>query len=197
MRFVLCSLLLLATTVSRSCAERPAHDAQHESHEPCATLYYRSPFVHGYRDGYQQGFHDADISMQFAHEITNPMETRSYHDVKFRNEFGDRKSFEQGFRAGYVLGFNDMKAARTFRVFDILKPALTLTLANQKELTRPEQFNRGVAHGYDTARKGVPAFQRSSMDPLVGVTCTAANVSFCTGIRVGAAIVSAEPPAHK
>jgi hypothetical protein len=170
-----------------SSEHKTCHDAQLEAAEPAAKIYAVSPFVHGYRDGYQQGFHETDISLQFAHEPGPAESMRGYRDVHYRPEFGEKESYVSGYRAGFRRGATDMLDGRDLRVFSMLATAMERGLVHSAEFAmRPAEFDRGVRQGY--LQEASPAGSRAGSAP-----CTNdASGAFCTGVRFGEAFASAE-----
>lgn len=163
---------------------KSCHDANLEAAEPAARVYSASPFVHGYRDGYQHGFHDADIDLQFAHEPTAVMKMEDYRNVRFKPEFGDRESYVPGYRAGFVRGVADMRAGRDFQLFATLQEAMlqprSAIIFDPKH--DPKRFDAGVKQGYAQRlpNENCSRNKEESAGP------------FCAGINFGAVMAEAE-----
>ncbi|GAC1650298.1 MAG: hypothetical protein NVS9B15_09820 [Acidobacteriaceae bacterium] len=160
-------MLLFPLAAAQSC-----HDANFESQEPTASLYAASPFLHGYRDGYQQGFHDADMKQQFGHMNSERID----HGKKtaYKREFGDKRSYVTGFTAGFDRGVSDLNAVNNFRIFEILRSA------EERLSTSPlrnAEFNAGVMQGYTRA---VGPISKDLQD------CTRkSSIGFCSGMEFG------------
>lgn len=176
--------------------DRTCHDKQLESAEPAAQLYALSPFVHGYRDGYQRGFHDADVDAQFAHPVSKGENMHDYREVHYRSEFGDRNSYVTGYRAGFLRGLGDMQSGLSFRLFSILDMTKRKAMPQTSISTAPA-FHKGVRQGYLSSSRGAPKLQEESKQNETARSCSAgtttgSNASFCAGIRLGEALASAE-----
>jgi hypothetical protein len=187
---ILAELLFSGVTLAangESSERKSCHDAQLESAEPAARIYAVSPFVHGYRDGYQQGFHDTDISLQFAHEPSPAESMRNYRDVHYRSEFGEKESYVSGYRAGFRRGVADMLEGRDLRVFSMLAIATERGLAQSATFTlKPSAFDNGVRQGY--LQEASPTGRRAG-----SAECAKdASGAFCAGVRFGEAFASAE-----
>jgi hypothetical protein len=166
------------------------HDATLEAAEPAAQLYIASPFVHGYRDGYQQGFHDVDVALQFAHSITTPESLKDYKKIEYRPEFGDKDSYQLGYRSGFLRGFADMRGGRDFRLFDIFDAAQSLEPTGTA-VTTPAQFDAGVKSGY-AAKREQTQLQKTKSSAGSTKHCPSTADAFCVGMRFGIALASSE-----
>ncbi|MEO8726522.1 MAG: hypothetical protein ABI383_10410, partial [Acidobacteriaceae bacterium] len=124
------------------------HNAKLEASEPAARIYAASPFVHGYRDGYQQGFHDADIDSQFAHPVIAVEKMEDYRKVRFKPEFGEKQSYVPGYRAGFAQGSEDMRTGRDFQLFSTLREAMAMWGTGSAVIRDQKRFDEGVKEGY-------------------------------------------------
>ena len=168
-----CVAAALWVTGAVSLGAQSVHDNKYETKEPTAALYQASPFLHGYRDGYQQGFHDADMEMQFAHAASGPREAPHYRKVDYRSEFGDRKTYVTGYRAGFERGYQDLSSGKEFRAFALLKKA---SGGETKPLPKGRMFNDGVAQGFGGNKKGCES---------------GAQTEYCDGVNVGMSLAKA------
>jgi hypothetical protein len=166
----------------------PVHDSRLENTEPTARLYQISPFVHGYRDGYQQGFHDADVDQHFARQPLPPEKAKDYRDVMYRPEMGDRKSYVEGFRAGFVRGYHDLQAGRSLRIFELL---IRARKESKVELVAsPELFNAGVIEGYQKTHSGEGQIPKPVSFPE---SCNSRPTDpYCIGLAFGRELAKAE-----
>jgi hypothetical protein len=161
------------------------HDSKLEAQEPTAALYAASPFLHGYRDGYQQGFHDADLEQQFGRAANDATQSPHYRRVAYKSEFRDRDTYVTGYRAGFERGFADLAAGESFRVFDTLK---AVAADGKFSATKSFDFNVGVDDGYMQARgRGT----RAKRMPDCGEKKTS---GYCSGVAMGAELAKAERP---
>src|SRR5947209_14476702 len=146
-RWVQASLAIAATVAL--CAQS-VHNDKYETKEPTAAL-YQAPFLHGYRDGYHQGFHDADMEMQFAHAASGPREAPHYRKVDYKSEFGDRKTYVSGYRAGFERCYQDLSSGKEFRAFAFLKEA---SGGVNKPIRTGRMFYEGVAQCFAGTKRG-------------------------------------------
>jgi hypothetical protein len=169
-----------------TCVEaQSCHDSKLEAKEPTASLYAASPFLHGYRDGYQQGFHDADMEQQFGRREIAPTESEHFKKVAYRTEFGDRNSFVSGYRAGYQRGAADLLGGESFRVFDMFRQAES---GSTTTVNHSVDFNAGVVEGYSSPRtRGAAA---SDLTPDCGEKVK--SNGYCSGVVIGQALAAAE-----
>ncbi|MBV9669997.1 MAG: hypothetical protein JOZ43_03485 [Acidobacteriales bacterium] len=168
-----CALVALLIWGSSSAIAQNCHDDGLEKQEPAAKLYAASPFLHGYRDGYQQGFHDVDVEMQFAHPLTSWRAEKHFKKVEWRSEFGDKRSYVNGYRAGYERGYRDMLADSDMRVIRMMQQISPESGPAGIDLAA---FNAGVVNGYADA----------------GRSCSETSGDFCSGLHVGELLAKQE-----
>lgn len=132
--WLLAGLLMLGAPGLRAaddCASGPAGDAIQQS-----------AFAHGYLHGYEAGFHAGDSDFHLA----RPRPPRELREINrpsgYRPEFGARDPYHNGFRGGFVAGYQDSVAGRDFRGFEIVA-----TLVHS-DVKRPKDFDRGSEAGY-------------------------------------------------
>ncbi len=140
----------------------------HLTLDPAHHIYARSAFLHGHRHGYEEGFHAAD---QDVHLGRNPRILDKHFTVPktvgYRNEFGDKKIFRQGYESGYLAGYSDSFAGREFNHPPNLFADTgtgTGTTANLSETvpasTNPSaDFDAGAVQGYRAASGGTSNFE--------------------------------------
>jgi hypothetical protein len=112
----------------------------------------RSAFAHGYRHGYEEGYHLGNLDINMGRPPRSRQKAQ-FRGVKFKpgysSSFGSKSSFEDGFNAGIVAGYDDGYAGQPFRAVDALRLAATAMAAS----TSPQDpssanFDQGVAAGY-------------------------------------------------
>lgn len=114
---------------------------------PAAGLIRYSTFAHGYLHGYQAGFHAGDADFHVA-RVRSLRELRwTDRTAGYRRDFGPRATFRDGFRQGFVVGYQDSVAGRDFRGFRLLAAS---TVA---DAVRPRDFDHGFEDGYKTGQK--------------------------------------------
>lgn len=121
-------------------------------------LFLDSAFAHGYRHGYDEGFHlaDLDIHMGRAAQQMNKRELRQAGH-EYSNSFGSKARFQQGYEAGLSAGYADGFAGREYQASERAKLAAS-GLADALPPSRREYFDEGFAGGYASAHvQSVPA----------------------------------------
>src|SRR6185312_11301980 len=114
-------------------------------------LFLDSAFAHGYRHGYDQGFHAADIDIhmgRLAQAITKRDLRLSRRE--YNSSFGNRTHFEQGYQAGFFAGYDDAFAGRDYRASERAKFAAS-GLLDALPPSRRQYFDDGFASGYASA----------------------------------------------
>jgi hypothetical protein len=135
-----------------------AQDA-HLERDPSSALYTSSPFAHGFRHGYEAGYHDADAQLQLSRFDLASITIEKVPKPKgYEDSFGSKDRFNRGFQTGYKAGFGDSAANRPFRLHRVLNA----------QMTDPD-FDAGVEAG---------AMFSASCQP-------AKSAAYCTGVRVG------------
>lgn len=132
---------LMAVLIGATLAAAQSPD-YHLTADPVHQLYSISAFAHGQRHGYEDGFYDADVDIHMARGDRQPVE-KEIKVVGYRPEFGQEKLFKQGYRLGYIIGYQDSYAGRAFRGTALLR-AVTISLPSSKDVA----FEQGVAEGY-------------------------------------------------
>lgn len=132
-------IVLGAAPVMRAadaCAAGPAREAISQS-----------TFAHGYLHGYQAGFHAGDADFHLA-RARSPHELREINrPAGYRPEFGSRELFGNGYRQGFLVGYQDSLAGRDFRAFRILAGATA------EDVAVPKYYDLGFADGYKAGQK--------------------------------------------
>lgn len=140
-------VLLIAITAS---AQSPD---PHLSDDPAHLLFQQSSWAHGYLHGYSKGFHTGDLDLQLAHAAQNPKDEHEYKKAKdsYQRNFGDRDSFVEGFRAGFMVGYADAYGGLEFRAVKSLRE-----LARDVPHVSPAGasiLNGAIEKGYKDGRK--------------------------------------------
>lgn len=114
-------------------------------------LFLDSAFAHGYRHGYDQGFHLADLDIHMgrtAQQMTKHDFRQAGHE--YNNSFGNKARFQQGYEAGLTAGYADGFAGREYKASERAKLAAS-GLADALPPSRREYFDEGFAGGYASA----------------------------------------------
>lgn len=125
----------------------------HLSTNGAKVFFIRSAFAHGYMHGYEEGFHNGDLDLQMArpfHPVKD--QTRFKKICGYRGEFGDRKTFDEGYRKGYAVGYTDSYAGRNFRAMQLVSEA-KLQEPPGTPATPDPQFDRAFIAGYESGQK--------------------------------------------
>ena len=171
MLFVFLAALTAPAFAGNSCVNRDQND-------PYNDVYHSSVFLHGFRHGYEAGFYQADLELHLAHPLKDARQYQTFRDVPCKDDNRDRGLYDDGFRAGFVVGMQDMGANRDFRV-------LTLLAGARADLTpsaaMDHQFDYGVSQGYLVASGGT----RHLASKMLSKCTTNAQSGFCAGVRTG------------
>ena len=149
------SIRLAAVVVACLCFSLSAQSQRDDWHMDSLNVFVKSAFAHGYMHGYEQGFHVGDLDMQMG---------RSYRDVKnqepykkpvgYRNSFGDRSSYDDGYRNGFLVGYTDSYGGRKFRAIMWVR----------QERRLPQGQDAHVDRGFDSAfKEGYKSGQRRGL----------------------------------
>jgi hypothetical protein len=128
--------------------------------QPTSTgaLFLDSAFAHGYRHGYDEGFHLADLDIHMG-RAAQPMNKREFRQAghEYNNSFGSKARFQQGYEAGLSVGYADGFAGRDYLASERTKLAAS-GLADALPPSRREYFDEGFAGGYASAHgESVPS----------------------------------------
>ena len=114
-------------------------------------LFLDSAFAHGYRHGYDQGFHAADLDIHMGRLAQQTTKRDSRQATReFNNSFGNKTRFEQGYRAGLSAGYNDGFSGREYQASERAQLAAS-GLADALPPSRRQYFDEGFAGGYASA----------------------------------------------
>lgn len=111
-----------------------------------------SAFAHGYRHGYDQGFHlgDLDVHMGRSAQPKAKLDLRkAAHE--YHNSFGSKARFQQGYEAGISAGYDDAFSGQEYQVSERAKLAAS-GLSDALPPSRRPYFDDGFAGGYESAQ---------------------------------------------
>jgi hypothetical protein len=122
-------------------------------HMSSRDLFVKSAFAHGYMHGYEQGFHNGDIDLQMGRDFRDVKNQAEFKKMTgFRSEYGDKKLFEDGYRVGFLVGYTDCFAGRSFRAVQLLaKTAQSPSAAASAHFDR--SFDHAFREGYETGQR--------------------------------------------
>jgi len=168
-------MILGALAPAQEISKQLASNERHTSSDPASVLFQRSAFAHGFIHGYEQGFHIADLDYHVARMDRRLEETHAYRDASsgYHTYFGDKKSFQQGYREGFRQGYDDSIHSRRFRA-EVAASAVAENLKGYAGSSK--ELDAGFAAGYlaeHSNTKNAPACQSKSAD-------------YCNGFALGA-----------
>jgi hypothetical protein len=185
------NLLLIAS------AEQPPD--YHVTQDPAHVVYANSAFAHGNRHGYEEGFHAADGDYHLRH---SPNWSKVSKANGYKREYGDKKSYMQGYVYGYRAGYADSYSGHEFRGNQELIDFATdvPALVNQgpdvgkvvsNYLPRPDTytFDAGITAGY---KDGASSTEATTYAPGLGAFASERcqvehqlQTTFCNGYAIG------------
>lgn len=117
-------------------------------------LYNKSAFLHGYMHGYEEGFHCADLDLQMARGFRDVRSSRQYNKpLGYHSAFGDKRLFETGYRKGFLVGYTDGYAGRSFRAVALVRQAAGNLLDKGDPQLKPDKiFDEGLLKGYESGQ---------------------------------------------
>lgn len=125
---------------------------QHLQATPSGALCANSAFAHGYRHGYDQGFHVGDLDVHMGREATIVIKAREYQQGgrEYNNAFGSKQLFQEGYQAGFRGGYIDAITGLEYRVSDRTRIAAS-GMVDVLPPGRRIYFDQGFAGGYRSA----------------------------------------------
>src|SRR3954466_6699388 len=88
----------------------------HITGDPAHDTYLKSAFAHGHRHGYEEGYHAADNDLQFGRPAMQFASAKQVPEVLgYRKQFGRKDLFREGYKRGFIAGYEDSYAGREFR----------------------------------------------------------------------------------
>lgn len=172
------------------------NDDWHLSAKGNRAFFLSSPFAHGYMHGYEEGFHNGDVDLQMGHAILRMKNQDGFKKVQgYRSEFGDRGSFDQGYRKGYAVGYADAYSGRSFRAGELVELAKSQNLPGTPPKYR-DGFDQAFMSGYSLGQKmgltdGRAAAPLANLDSINcsgvsgGGNCTAFRDGYWVGYSDG------------
>jgi hypothetical protein len=128
-------------------------DDWHLSPQGSRVFFLRSAFAHGYMHGYEEGFHRGDLDLQMTRPFQPVKRHAKYRKIcGYRAEFGDRVSFESGYRKGYAVGYTDAFSGREFRAVQLVREGNAATSAGAVPVP-DELLDRAFVAGYYNGQK--------------------------------------------
>ena len=156
--------------------------------DPAAPLYQRSSFAHGYRHGYEEGFHAADIDYHMGRDpqLLSCSEKRVSGTVSpkvkgYDRHFGDKINFYSGYEHGYIAGYTDSFNGRKFRALDLHMAALK----DAPIFGDGRDFDAGFGDGYRT-------FSFHAQVASTEDKCPKNSATYCDGFQRGVAFGKAD-----
>jgi flagellar biosynthesis/type III secretory pathway protein FliH len=137
---------------STSHAQWAAGNERHLQPNAGGALLMDSAFAHGYRHGYDEGFHTGDLDIQMgrpAQVNAKPSRLRR-QDREFNSAFGNKQSFQQGYAAGFNSGYSDAMAGLDYRASERVRAAAA-GLNDALPQSRRQYFDEGFVAGYASA----------------------------------------------
>jgi hypothetical protein len=133
---------------------------RHLQPTPLGSLCANSAFAHGYRHGYDQGFHVGDLDLQLGREARVIVTSKEYRQLarEYRSIFGSRELFEKGYQAGFRSGYADAITGAEYRVRERTNTASAGLNPDLLPPNRRAHFDEGFASGYESAQtQGAPS----------------------------------------
>jgi flagellar biosynthesis/type III secretory pathway protein FliH len=150
-----CTGTLVLFAVSAAVSTGFAQSDDHLVLDQAKSLYAQSVFAHGYRHGYEEGFHIGDQDLQMGRRVRICEKISEYKQGRthFRATFGDKSAFERGYKQGFSRGYEDAFSGREFQA---VKSGRIVALGLDQGIQNTGQshaFDTGFASGYDLAMK--------------------------------------------
>ena len=164
---------------------------RHLQPTPLGSLCANSAFAHGYRHGYDQGFHVGDLDLQLGRDARMVVTSKEYRQParEYRSIFGSRELFEKGYQAGFHSGYSDAITDAEYRVRERTNTAAAGLNTDLLPPNRRAHFDEGFATGYESAQTRGALSQGMTVD-YVEQYCrkTASGVyalEYCSGFSRG------------
>jgi hypothetical protein len=130
----------------------PLAGERHLQDSATGALLADSAFAHGYRHGYDEGFHvgDLDIHMGRSARVTVALKESPPAGRDYNNAFGSKQTFDEGYQAGFRGGYSDAIAGFEYRASKRTREAaegLAILPPSRRKF-----FDEGFAGGYKSAQ---------------------------------------------
>jgi hypothetical protein len=171
-------------------------------HEPgSAAVLSHSCFAHGYRHGYEEGFHLGNTDVTLG---TQPrVKLKDVHGLKlgYSSQFGPRHVFQEGFQAGLNAGYRDGYSGRAFRAVDSLRLIAVSLESLPSQAPKSPSFDEGFTSGYHQGLdRGISDHSFTAQVNFHYVSCShpaperdsSGQESYCEGYRRGFALGHAD-----
>ena len=147
-----------------------------------SAICHRSAFYHGYLHGYEAGFNEGDNDFQMGREAQDPARARRFKNSGWKKAYGDRSSFELGYRSGFHTGYSDSYNDRNFRAVAAVRPAV----GDKQDELADRSFDKGVMEGYRSGvQHGLSNARSGAQLEMSDVPCALAKGEYCAGYSVG------------
>ena len=165
---------------------------------PTGLLYSNSGFAHGFLHGYERGFHAGDLDFQMGRTIRFPGKFKEYQQSArdYNPDFGSKKLFDDGYKAGFSRGYTDAISGLEFRVFDDAQSSA----AGLNEIlpsTRRQHFDEGFAGGFRSSQLKNAPVQAMSADYLQEYCRKTSSgpyaLEYCSGFSRGYILGASSP----
>jgi|GraSoiStandDraft_43_1057313.scaffolds.fasta_scaffold21641_2 hypothetical protein len=142
----------LALSPNTSSTRWPVAAERHLQDGSTAALLSDSAFAHGYRHGYDEGFHLGDLDIHMGRPARVATGFKAYRQAgrEYNNAFGSKELFDQGYQAGVHSGYSDAMAGFEYRASRRTREAaegLSVLPPSRRKF-----FDEGFAGGYKSAQ---------------------------------------------
>jgi hypothetical protein len=171
----------------------------HLKNDLASELYSVSAFAHGHRHGYEDGFRRADHEYHFGYQA-RPLKLKDVpKPTGYEKGFGDKDLFRKGFRYGFMAGYSDSFAGRSFRVPKWMKAVPPFrnaqTLPEAEEARQSDKqvrkvFEEGMLKGYQLGLSSemqnlLPEFLADQAERFCVQEAKAGENGYCDGYTQG------------
>lgn len=139
--------IFLASVLALAAIPAIAQADIHISADPATGLYQRSSWAHGYIHGYEMGFHNGDLDLHLGRGWRETKQMKDSKKMQYRNEYGDRKVFEKGFKAGFDVGYADALTGKEFRAAKLARETAA-KLGGGIEPHQQKELDWALSSGY-------------------------------------------------
>src|SRR5437868_3557115 len=99
----------LALSSNDSSSHWPIAAERHLQPTSTGALFSNSAFAHGYRHGYDEGFHVGDLDIHMGRSARLIMKAGEFRQPgrEYNDAFGSKQLFHEGYQAGFHSGYSD------------------------------------------------------------------------------------------